>query len=204
MGSTRTETSSDSNLDATMGWRDMPKFAGLPPSPLPVQQPPPVESTQMNSAVDAAPPERERISANAGDPLPPESEHVEEPRPPAAAQPAPMAPARSTAETDHKFALLIMLLVFLAVVGPIVHYTERRRRRAAIRFEPPRWAPVVASKMPALSVHNPLTPGSSVPPPSGPTRAKGWRRRCNSFWTDCKRIWVSSRTRILLDDRKSE
>ena len=171
MGSTRAETSSDTNVDATkaMGWRDMPKFAGLPPSPLPVPQPPPVESTQTNSAIDAAPPERESVSASAGNPLPPESDYVEEPRRPAEARPAPMAPAQITAETDHKFALLIMLLVSLVIIGPIVHYVERQRRRAAIRLEPPRWAPVVASKMPALSVHNPLTPGSSVPVPSGPS-----------------------------------
>ena len=162
------ETSSDTRVGATTGvsWRDMPKFSDLSSS-LPVPQPPPVEETPSTSAINSAPPVRGRVSASAGDPLPPESDHVEEPQRPAAVPPAPIAPI--AAKTDHAFSLLIVLLVFLVIAGPIIHYAERRRLRVASNFKPPRWAPVVPSNTPMPSVHIPLAPGSkmSVPVPSG-------------------------------------
>jgi hypothetical protein len=159
MANAPADTSSDPTADATaaVAWPDAPRLLKLPPSPLPVPQPPPIESTQ--SASDSAPLVRGRILASAGDSLPAESDHVKEPKSPAAAPTAPMAPAQVAAETDHAFSLLIALLIFLVIAGPIIHYAERRRQRAARKLQLRR-APVVASITPVPSVA--LAPDSEI------------------------------------------
>jgi hypothetical protein len=162
MASASADTSSDTTVDAktAVAWPDV-RSLNLPPSPLPVQQPPPVESTQSVSAINSAPPMRGSVLASAGDPLPPESDDVKEPQSPAAAPVAPVAAARIAAETDHAFSLLIVLLVFLVIAGPVIHFAERRRQRAARKLQLRR-APVVASITPAPSVPIPLAPDSEI------------------------------------------
>ena len=61
-------------------------------------------------------------------------------------------PAVST-ETNHTFTLLMVMLALLAVTGPILHFSHRRRdEREATSFKPPRWAPVVALNTPTPRV----------------------------------------------------
>ena len=56
-------------------------------------------------------------------------------------------------ETNHTFALLMVMLALLAVTGPILHFSHRRRdEREAPNFKPPRWAPVVALNTPTPRV----------------------------------------------------
>ena len=56
-------------------------------------------------------------------------------------------------ETNHTFALLMVMLALLAVTGPILHFSHRRRdEREVTNFKPPRWAPVVALNTPTPRV----------------------------------------------------
>jgi len=68
---------------------------------------------------------------------------------PPSSLPVPPAPT----ETNHTFTLLMVMLALLAVTGPILHFSHRRRdEREATTFKPPRWAPVVALNTPTPRV----------------------------------------------------
>ena len=125
-------------------WLDVPKAPELAAARAPL---PPTAS-----AGDAVP---EVLSddtpASASDPLPARSVHSERPQRPAAMQVAPSAAhPQKPVEMDHTFTLLMVMFALLAVTGPILHFTHRRREREdVVNFKPPRWAPVVALNMPA-------------------------------------------------------
>ena len=55
-------------------------------------------------------------------------------------------------ETNHTFVLLMVMLALLAVTGPILHFSHRRREREVTNFRPPRWAPVVVLNTPTPRV----------------------------------------------------
>lgn len=63
-----------------------------------------------------------------------------------------------TAEVDHTFAILMVVFAVLAVTGPALHYAEKRRRREAVNFQPPRWAEVVALNAPTPHALDTLPP----------------------------------------------
>ncbi len=73
-------------------------------------------------------------------------------------------PTPSIVDDDHTFALLLLMFVTLAIAGPMLHYTERRRRREARRVQPPRWAPTLTPNKPAADVQMPLAPNAGVGP----------------------------------------
>ena len=127
-----------------IGWRDMPKLSDMPPLSLPAPQGAPIEEPQSAGEINSSPSVGNQVVASAGDSLPLETKQAEEPQDAATALPAPMDPVQATAETDRKFTLLVAGLVFLIIAGPIVHYVERRRQRAARNLQPPRWAPLNA------------------------------------------------------------
>lgn len=152
-------------------WPDTPKISNAPLS-LSVPQPQ-TESPQSNNAVNSAPPEPSSTVASA-DELPPRvANPVEEPQRPSVMRSASMALAKIIVPEDHKFALLMTILLTLAIAGPVIHFVERRkrrRRREARNLQPPRWAPVVSLNASIPRIHVPLAPNSepakSAPPPS--------------------------------------
>lgn len=77
-------------------------------------------------------------------------------------QPLPRKPSSVTADIDHTFSLPTILFGALAIAGLAVHFVERRRRRKAISFQPPRWARVVAVNRPTPRIR--VSRASSVSP----------------------------------------
>ena len=167
-------------------WVDAPKMPQLPAFLQPAPQAPPAAAVRSASATPAA----------IGDAIPGENESTLPLNPrqpartinaasravefqkPAGARPSPPAIAarsttRSLAEVDHTFAFLMVVFAVLAVTGPALHYAERRRRREAINFQPPRWARVVALNAPAPRAlvtlpPEPLVRSRPVPVPAMP------------------------------------
>jgi len=113
------------------------RSAGSSDSPAPVEEPPAPARTVVASAGDALPQTTARTD---------ESKRIV----PAstAAKPA------SIVDDDHTFALLLLMFVTLAIAGPMLHFTERRRRRLAKPVQPPRWAPTAVVEQ---SPENPPT-----------------------------------------------
>jgi hypothetical protein len=126
-----------------VGWRDMPKFADIPALSLLTQQQARAEDPQSAGVADPMPAAGNQV-ASAGDSLPLETKQAEEPQDSVTAAPESMEPVEAVAETDRKFTWLVAGLVFLVIAGPIVHFVERRRQRAARSLLPPQWAPLSA------------------------------------------------------------
>jgi hypothetical protein len=143
-------------------WVDAPKMPQLPAFLQPTPQAPPAAAVRSASATPAAIGDeihRENEPTLPVNPRQPTrtiraaSRAVELQKPAGARPSLPAITARSTtrslAEVDHIFAFLMVVFAVLAVTGPALHYAERRRRREAINFQPPRWARVVALNAPA-------------------------------------------------------
>jgi hypothetical protein len=82
-------------------------------------------------------------------------------------------PAPVIDPVDHTFAILMIVFAALAIAGPALHFTERRRRRRkAVNFQPPPLARVVSlnasapriRKMPPQRVAKPSAPMPIRPP----------------------------------------
>jgi hypothetical protein len=127
-----------------VGWRDMPKFADIPALSLLTQQQARAEDPQSTGPTDPTPAAGNQVVASAGDSLPLETKQAEEPQDSVTVAPESMEPVEAVAETDYKFTWLVAGLVFLVIAGPIVHFLERRRQRAAKSLQPPQWAPLSA------------------------------------------------------------
>jgi hypothetical protein len=151
MASARADASSEfpANATAAVASLGAPKFLELPISLLPRPQTPSVEPTQSATETDSAQGVGNRVIATAGDPVPSAAAPVQEPQQ-RADPPAPPARARVSGEVDHTFAFIVIVLVFLVIAGPTLHFAERRRRRRrrtqldSSNFQPPAWAPPVA------------------------------------------------------------
>ena len=50
------------------------------------------------------------------------------------------------------------MFAVIAVIGPVLHYAERRRAREAVNFQVTRWAHVVALNTPAPRFRVPFAP----------------------------------------------
>jgi hypothetical protein len=134
-------------------WLTMPALPGLPQ----IQSMP-----QTASAVDSAPVvTSDDTPAATNDRSPTGSVGAERAQRPADEQPRAAAPQQS-ARIDRTFALLIVMLVLLAVTGPILHFTHRQRQREVINYKPPRWAPVVALNAPEPRVRVTQTPDPPI------------------------------------------
>jgi hypothetical protein len=156
-------------------WPDAPKTSDLPPFLQPVPRPAPMVWTQSASASDSASAVSSRISENVRDPLPSlntiasaseseassRDESAREPRRPASAATS-AAPMQPITEVDHTFALLMVVFALLAVIGPVHHYTERRRQRETRNFYVPQWARVVALNAPKPRARISLAPESNT------------------------------------------
>jgi hypothetical protein len=147
MASARADASSEfpANATAAVASLGAPKFLELPISLLPRPQTPTVEPTQSATETDSAQGVGNRVIATAGDPVPSAAAPVQEPQQ-RADPPAPPAGARVSGEVDHTFAFIVIVLVFLVIAGPTLHFAERRRRRTRLvsSNQPPAWAPTVA------------------------------------------------------------
>lgn len=96
--------------------------------------------------------------ASAGDSLPQTVARAEEPQ-----RIVPIAkPATSIVDDDHTFALLLLMFVTLAIAGPMLHYSERRRRRLARPVQAPRWAPTDTPNEPVADVEMPFAPAPAI------------------------------------------
>src|SRR6478752_5601121 len=113
------------------------RSAGSSDTPAPVEEPPAPARTVVASAGDALPQTTARTD---------ESKRIVPASP--AAKPA------SIVDDDHTFALLLLMFVTLAIAGPMLHFTERRRRRLAKPVQPPRWPPTAVVEQ---SPENPPT-----------------------------------------------
>jgi hypothetical protein len=132
------------------------RSAGSSDSPAPVEEPPAPARTVVASAGDALPQTTARTD---------ESKRIVPASP--AAKPA------SIVDDDHTFALLLLMFVTLAIAGPMLHFTERRRRRLAKPVQPPRWAPTVTANDVVPDIELPLAPTAVVEqspenPPTSP------------------------------------
>jgi len=121
------------------------RSAGSSDSPAPVEEPPAPARTVVASAGDALPQTTARTD---------ESKRIVPASP--AAKPA------SIVDDDHTFALLLLMFVTLAIAGPMLHFTERRRRRLAKPVQPPRWAPTVTANDVVPDNELPLAPAAVV------------------------------------------
>ena len=149
-------------------WLDAPRLLNQSSSVPPVTQPPSSigwSAGSLDSPLtdpDEPPAPARSVVASAGDVLPQAATRTEElPRPAPAPRPT---PTPSIVDDDHTFALLLLMFVTLAIAGPMLHYTERRRRREARRVQPPRWATTLTPDKPAADVQAPLAPNAGVGP----------------------------------------
>jgi len=178
-GHAAAESAPEINVSATAAvagpayWLDASRLlnqsSAVPPA---VQQPSFEErstGTSDTSPTAEDPPSPARsVVASAGDALPQTAA-------PVAAEPqriAPSAkPATSIVDDDHTFALLLLMFVTLAIAGPMLHFSERRRRRLARPFQQPRWALTDTPNEPEADIEMPLAPSSAIdqsPEPASP------------------------------------
>ena len=84
-------------------------------------------------------------------------------------RPEPLPPV--VVRVDHTFALLMVVFAALAIAGPALHFTERRRRRReAVDFRPPRWGRVVALNAPTPRIR--VTPQQRLAKAAAPMPAR--------------------------------
>lgn len=155
---------------APVPWVDGPKMPQLTGFLQPAPQAPPTDVVRSVSASDTTPagighatPDENSLppTMNGGRPAHTivAGSSARELQIAAGARPSrPAITAWSTAEVDHTFAFLMVVFAVLAVTGPVLHYAERRRRREAINFQPPRWARVVALNAPTPRALDTLRP----------------------------------------------
>jgi hypothetical protein len=155
---------------APVPWVDAPKIPQLTGFPQSAPQAPPVAPVRSASASDTVPANIGHATPEENRPTPPVNNgqpthaivagsRAGDSQMAAGARPArPAITAWSTAEVDHTFAFLMVVFAVLAVTGPALHYAERRRRRDAINFRPPRWARVVALNAPTAPTLDTLPP----------------------------------------------
>jgi hypothetical protein len=169
-GNTSAEIAPEVNATAAppVYWLDAPRLLNQSSSGPPVTQPPSsigrsvgLPDSPLPDSDDPPAPTRSDV-ASAGDVLPQAAARAEElPRSSSAARPT---PTPSIVDDDHTFALLLLMFVTLAIAGPMLHYTERRRRREARRVQPPRWAPTLTPNKPAADAKVPLAPNAGIDP----------------------------------------
>lgn len=166
-GNATAEVTSDAHVTAAPPayWLDAPRLLNQSSSVPPVTQPPSSIDRSADSPLpdpDDPPTPARSVVASAGDVLPQVAARAEElPRSAPAARPT---PTPSIVDDDHTFALLLLMFVTLAIAGPMLHFTERRRRREARRVQPPRWAPTLTPNKPAADAPVPLAPDAGIGP----------------------------------------
>jgi hypothetical protein len=167
-GNASAEVTPEANVTAAPPayWLDAPRLPNQSFSVPPVAQPPSSIGGSVGSPdspdPDDPPAPARSVVASAGDVLPQAAARAEGlPRSAPAARPT---PTPSIVDDDHTFALLLLMFVTLAIAGPMLHYTERRRRRAAKRVQPPRWAPTLTPNKPAADAQVPLAPNAGIDP----------------------------------------
>lgn len=155
---------------APVPWIDAPKMPQLTGFLQPAPQPPPADAARSASANDTVPttighaaPDENRSPSPVNNDQPARTVVADgrtgESQMAAGTRPSrPAITAWSTVEVDHTFAFLMVVFAVLAVTGPALHFAERRRRREAINFQPPRWARVVALNAPTPRALEPLPP----------------------------------------------
>jgi len=176
-GSVSTEVTSETNVTSAPPayWLDASRLLNQSSPVSPAVQQPSFEGRSTGSP-DLPPPAQESpaparsVVASAGDALPQVVASAEEPQRTA---PAPRPAAKpSIVDDDHTFALLLLMFVTLAIAGPMLHFSERRRRRLA-KPSPSRWAStdspnelgadIDMAPAPALAIDQ-----SAEPPPTSP------------------------------------
>jgi hypothetical protein len=166
-GSVSTEVASEANVTSTRPayWLDAYRLMNQS-SVLPTAEPAssterPTGSPDLPSpgAEDSATPPRS-VVASAGDALPQAVARAEEPQRTA---PVPRPAAKpSIVDDDHTFALLLLMFVTLAIAGPMLHFTEWRRRREARGAQTSRWDKAMILNEPDTDVQMPLAPHTAV------------------------------------------
>ena len=144
-------------------WLDASKLLNQSSTVPPAAQQPSSEERSVGSSdppppADESPAPARSVVASAGDSLPQTVARAEETQ-----RIVPIAkPATSIVDDDHTFALLLLMFVTLAIAGPMLHYSERRRRRLARRVQAPRWAPTDTPNEPVADVEMPLAPAPAI------------------------------------------
>jgi hypothetical protein len=166
-GSVSTEVASEPNVTSTRPayWLDAYRLMNQSSSVLPTAEPAssierPTGSPDLPSpgAEDSATPPRS-VVASAGDALPQAVARAEEPQRTA---PVPRPAAKpSIVDDDHTFALLLLMFVTLAIAGPMLHFTDRRRRKAR-GTQTSRWDSAMILNEPDTDVQMPLAPHGGV------------------------------------------
>src|SRR5262245_57975835 len=173
-GTVSAEAASEANFTAAPPayWLDASRLLNQSSTVPPAVQQPSFEERSTGSsdspptAEDSPAPARS-VVASAGDALPQAVARAEEPQRTA---PAPRPAAKpSIVDDDHTFALLLLMFVTLAIAGPMLHFTEWRRRREARRSQASRWDSAMILNEPDTDVQMPLAPhagvgGGSEPP----------------------------------------
>lgn len=164
-GGVPTEAASEANAMAATPayWLDASRLANQSSSVSAVTQPPasieqPASSPDLPPSADDSTTPPRSVVASAGDVLPQSVARAEEPQR-TAPVPRP-APKTSIVDDDHTFALLLLMFVTLAIAGPMLHFTERRRRREARRAQASRWDPI--SNNSVADVPAPLAPHAGL------------------------------------------
>ena len=116
-------------------------------------------SSDPPSPADESPAPTRSVVASAGDGLPQTVTRTEEPR---RIVPHRAKSATSIVDDDHTFALLLLMFVTFAIAGPMLHFSERRRRRLARPVQPPRWAPTDTPNEPVADIEMPLAPAPAI------------------------------------------
>ena len=155
---------------APVYWLDASRLLNQLSTVPPAVQQPALEERSAGSpdsppSAEESPAPARSVVASAGDDLPQAAARAEVPQ-----RIVPSAkPATSIVDDDHTFALLLLMFVTLAIAGPMLHYSERRRRRFAKPVQPQRWASTVIPNEPAADIEMPLAPTTAIDQsPDGP------------------------------------
>jgi hypothetical protein len=179
-GHASAETATEPNVApvaaAPAYWLDASRLLNQSSTVPPAVQQPSFEERSTGSSdsppsAEESPAPARSVVASAGDALPQTVARAEEPQ---RAAPAPRPAVKtSIVDDDHTFALLLLMFVTLAIAGPMLHFSERRRRRLAKPFQPPRWAPTDTATETADGIEMPLVPATAIDqspelPPTSP------------------------------------
>ena len=216
-GHASAEVAPETNVAAAAApvyWLDASRLLNQPSTVPPAAQQPSLEERSASSpdpspSADESPAPARSVVASAGDSLPQTVARAEEPQ-----RIVPIAkPATSIVDDDHTFALLLLMFVTLAIAGPMLHYSERRRRRGAWpglfrrrdgRRLIPRTNPWPTSRCRLLRLLQ-LTKAPSPQHRLRPLKPSGWKRLCSSCSTGCKKsIHQCKVLRLQREGRKSK
>ncbi len=165
-GHASAEVAPETNVAAATApvyWLDASRLLNQSSTVPPAEQQPSLEERSASSpdqspSADKSPAPARTVVASAGDSLPQTVARAEEPQ-----RIAPIAkPATSIVDDDHTFALLLLMFVTLAIAGPMLHYSERRRRRLARPLQAPRWAPTDTPNETVANVEMPFAPAPAI------------------------------------------